>query len=152
MPRPRIQAGSVGAVQITTLAGGRFRARARMRDDAGELRQLMVTADTEEAARAELHRAAAQLTSGGAGALTGSSTIAEAADAWLVHANVRADAGDLAHSTLESYESAVRLIVKPACGAVTLDQLTVGRCDRIDQASCARARSRGPARPAPSSA
>lgn len=133
MPRPRIQAGEVGAIQITKLAGDRFRARARMRDDAGELRQLKVTADTEEAARAELQRAAAQLTSGGAGALTGSSTIAEAADAWLIQANARADAGSLAHSTLESYESAVRLVLKPACGAVTLDQLTVGRCDRIIQ-------------------
>ncbi|WP_341998806.1 site-specific integrase [Microbacterium sp. LWH7-1.2] len=133
MPRPRIQAGEVGAVQITKLAGGRVRARARMRDDAGDLRQLKVTADTEEDARAELQRAAASLTSGGAGALTGSSTLAEAADAWLVHANGRADSGSLAHSTLESYESAVRLILKPVCGAVTLDQLTVGRCDRIVQ-------------------
>lgn len=33
MPRPRIQAGEIGAVQITKLAGGRFRPRARMRDD-----------------------------------------------------------------------------------------------------------------------
>jgi len=133
MSRPRIQAGEVGAVQITKLADGRVRARARMRDDAGELRQLKVTADTEEDALAELRRAAALLTSGGAGMLSGSSTIAEAADAWLVHANGRADAGSLAHSTLESCESAVRLILKPMCGAVTLDQLTVGRCDRIIQ-------------------
>jgi hypothetical protein len=129
VPRPRIQAGEVGAVQVTELAGGRFRARARMRNDAGELRQLKVTADTEDDARAELERAAAQLASGGAGALTGSSTIAEAADAWLVQADGRADAGALAHSTLESYESAVRLVLKPVCGAVTLDQLTVGRCE-----------------------
>lgn len=133
MPRPRIQAGEIGAVQITKLAGGRIRARARMRDDSGELRQLKATGDTEEDARAELRRLAGSLTSGGAGALTGSSTLAEAADAWLVQANARADAGSLAHSTLESYESAVRLVLKPVCGAVTLDQLTVGRCDRIIQ-------------------
>ena len=133
MPRPRIRAGEIGAVQITKLAGGRVRARARMRDDAGELRQLKATGDTEEDARAELRRLAGSLTSGGAGALTGLSTIAEAADAWLVQANARADAGSLAHSTLESYESAVRLVLKPVCGAVTLDQLTVGRCDRIIQ-------------------
>lgn len=133
MPRPRLQAGEIGAMQITKLAGGRFRARARMREDAGGLRQLKVTADTEDGARAELQRLAGQLTSGGAGSLTGSSTLADAADAWLVQATARADAGSLAHSTLESYESAVRLILKPMCGAVTLDQLTVGRCDRIIQ-------------------
>ena len=90
MPRPRIRAGEIGAVQITKLAGGRVRARARMRDDAGELRQLKATGDTEEDARAELRRLAGSLTSGGAGALTGLSTIAEAADAWLVQANARA--------------------------------------------------------------
>ena|SRR5215207_1718456 len=119
MPRPRIKAGELGAVQITELAGGRFCARARMRDDAGELRPLKVTADTEDEARVELQRAAAQLTSGGSGALTGSNTIAEAADAWLVQATCRADAGSLAHSRLESYEAAVRLVLKPACGAIT---------------------------------
>lgn len=133
MPRPRIQAGELGAVQVTQLADGRFRARARMRDDAGELRQLRATADAQHDAVAGLRRMAAQLTSNGAGALTGSSTIAEAADAWLIQATSRAEAGSLAHSTLESYESTVRLVLKPACGAITLDQLTVGRCDRIIQ-------------------
>lgn len=86
----------------------------------GSLRQLKATGDTEEDARAELRRLAGSLTSGGAGALTGSSRLAEAADAWLVQANARADAGSLAHSTLESYESAVWLILNPMCGAVTL--------------------------------
>lgn len=133
MPRPRIPAGEVGAVQITKLADGRYRARGRMRDDAGELRQLRATADTEEGALAELRRLAAQLTSNGEGALTGASTIAAAADAWLIHVTGRADAGSLAYSTVESYETTVRLILKPACGGIALDQLTVGRADRIIQ-------------------
>ena len=96
-------------------------------------RSWAVTASTSVPPWRRMRRLAASFTSGGAGALTGSSTISEAADAWLVQANARADAGSLAHSTLESYESAVRLVLKPVCGAVTLDQLTVGRCDRIIQ-------------------
>lgn len=131
MPRPRIPAGEVGAVQITKLADGRYRARGRMRGDAGVLRQLRATADTKEGALAELRQVAAQFTSNGEGALTGASTIAAAADAWLLHVTGRADAGSLAYSTLESYETTVRLILKPACGGIALDQLTVGRADRI---------------------
>src|SRR5688500_14180393 len=100
MPRPRIPAGEVGAVQITRLADGRYRARGRMRDDAGELHQLRATADTKDDALAELRQAAAQLTSNGEGALTAASTLAAAADAWLVHVTVRAETGSLAYSTL----------------------------------------------------
>jgi hypothetical protein len=38
--RPRIAAGEIGQVQVTRLANGKWRARARMRDDTGELVQL----------------------------------------------------------------------------------------------------------------
>ena len=132
MSRPRIPAGEVGAVQITKLADGRYRARGRMRDDAGELHQPRASADTEAGALAELRQAAAQLTSNGEGALTGASTIAVAADAWLAHVTGRAEAGGRP-PTPESYETTVRLILKPACGGIALDQLTVGRADRIIQ-------------------
>jgi hypothetical protein len=37
MARPKIAAGEVGQVQVTQLASGKWRARARMRDDSGEL-------------------------------------------------------------------------------------------------------------------
>lgn len=39
MARPRIPAGELGAVSVTALAGGRYRVRGRMRDDAGNLHQ-----------------------------------------------------------------------------------------------------------------
>jgi hypothetical protein len=80
MPRPRIPAGEVGAVQIT-----------------------------------------------------GAITITAAADTWLIHVAGRAEAGSLAYSTLESEETTVRLTLKPACGGLTHDQLTVGHADRIIQ-------------------
>lgn len=50
-----------------------------------------------------------------------------------MHVTGRADAGSLAYSTLESYEATVRLILKPSCGGIALDHLTVGRADRIIQ-------------------
>lgn len=83
MGRPRTPAGEIGQIQITVLANGRWRARARMRDDAGALVQLRVDGPSEEAARAELQSKATALTTHSKALVTGASTIAEAAAAWL---------------------------------------------------------------------
>ena len=73
------------------------------------------------------------LSTGGSGALLPSNTIAEAVELWLWQILTRAKAGSLAYSTYESYETTARVIIVPRCGGVRLDQLTVGRCDRILQ-------------------
>ncbi|MFP5289552.1 MAG: hypothetical protein ACLGH5_00965 [Actinomycetes bacterium] len=120
-------------VKVTHLASGLFRARGRVRDDGGTVHQLRATGLTEDQAQAELRNKALTLTSGGAGGLSPSSTIAEAGAAWLRHVKTRAATGSLAYSTYDSYESTLRLILVPCCGAIALNALTVGRCDRIIQ-------------------
>ncbi|WP_282826357.1 tyrosine-type recombinase/integrase [Gulosibacter sediminis] len=133
MARPRIAAGEIGQIQVTQLASGKWRARARMRNDSGDLVQLRAEGATEEAAHNELlARAREQMTQTKA-IVTGASTIAEAAAAWLPTVKVRAENGMLSWSTYENYEGMVRLTLVPVCGGVTLDALTVGRCDRIIQ-------------------
>ena len=62
MARPRIAAGEIGQVQVTQLANGKWRARARMRSDSGELVQLRAEGATEAAARDELLSRAKMLT------------------------------------------------------------------------------------------
>ena len=104
-----------------------------MRDDAGALVQLRADGESEEAARTKLQAKAAALTTHTNARLTGDSTIAEAAAVWLPTVRVRAQTGTMSWSTYENYEHAVRLTLLPACGGVTLDTLTVGRCDRILQ-------------------
>lgn len=138
MARPRIGAGEVGTVQITRLANGTYRARARARDDAGVLHQLRAVADTEQAARDELQRRVERLGSTAFSGLTAADTIAEAATAWLEQVRTRAVAGSLSFSTYESYETTVRTTLLPQCGGITLGALTVGRCDRIIQAILTR--------------
>lgn len=133
MARPRIAAGEIGQVQVTVLANGRWRARARMRDDTGELVQLRADGTTENAARHELLSRANALTTHTKAIVSKSSTIAEATAAWLPTVRVRAENGLLAWSTYENYENTVRLVLVPTCGGVTLEALTVGRCDRIIQ-------------------
>ena len=131
--RPKIAAGEVGQVQATPLANGKWRARARMRNDAGELVQLRAEGATEAAAREELLARAKALTTHTKAIVTGASTIAEVAEAWLPTIRVRAENGTLSWSTYENYETTVRLTLVPICGGVRLDALTVGRCDRIIQ-------------------
>lgn len=133
MARPRIAAGEVGQVRVTRLANGKWRARARMRDDAGELVQLRAEGLTEDTARTELLSRARTLSTHTKALVSGASTIAEAAAAWLPTVRVRAENGLLSWSTYENYEHAVRLVLVPVCGGVTLEALTVGRCDRILQ-------------------
>ncbi|HEY5222482.1 MAG TPA: site-specific integrase [Microbacteriaceae bacterium] len=133
MVRPRIAAGEVGQVQVTQLANGKWRARARMRDDTGELVQLRSDGATEDAARVELFARAKSLTTHTKAIVLKSSTVAEAAASWLPRVRVRAENGMLSWSTYENYEHTVRLTLVPACGGVTLGALTVGRCDRILQ-------------------
>ncbi|WP_259607973.1 MULTISPECIES: tyrosine-type recombinase/integrase [Microbacterium] len=133
MARPKIAAGEVGQVQVTQLANGKWRTRARMRDDSGELVQLRAEAVTEAAAREELLSRAKTLTTHTKAIVTAASTIQEATEAWLPTVKVRAENGTLSWSTYENYETTVRLTLVPVCGGVTLEALTVGRCDRIIQ-------------------
>lgn len=135
MARPKIAAGEVGQVQVTQLANGKWRARARMRDDSGELVQLRAEGPTESDAREELLSRAKTLMTHTKAIVTAGSTIAEAeaAEAWLPTVRVRAENGTLSWSTYENYETTVRLALVPVCGGVTLEALTVGRCDRIIQ-------------------
>jgi len=103
-------------------------------------------------ARADVRRQAMAMTTGGSGALSPSNTIADAVELWLSHFLTRAKAGSLAYSTYESYETTARVILVPRCGGVRLDQLTVGRRDRIlpgilEEETVSKARCRSSFRP-----
>jgi hypothetical protein len=54
MPGRRIPAGELGSIQFAQLADGRVRARARMRDGAGDLVQLRALGCTQADALAQL--------------------------------------------------------------------------------------------------
>lgn len=116
MARPRLPSGELGAIGITRLSSGRYQARATTGDDAGQKHRLWASEDTEEAARAELHRQARALTAGGAGGLSPSSTVAEAIELWLSQILTRVRAVSLAYSTYESYETTARVILEPRAG------------------------------------
>jgi hypothetical protein len=103
MGGPRIRASELGAIPITRLGAGSYRARARARDDAGTLQQLVVVAGTEDAARLALQRKVEALSPSMFAGLTGANTIAEAGASWLEQVHARAIAGSLTFSNYESY-------------------------------------------------
>lgn len=133
MPRPRIPAGEIGHIQIALMPDGRFRARARARDDAGKLLQVRKVGRTGPEARAKLLRQMSLLGVSASMGLTSASTVSEACTSWIDSIRSRATAGSLSWSTFDSYESTARLLVAPRCGGIELGALTTGRCDRIIQ-------------------
>ena len=54
MARPKLPADEAGQVQVTKLAAGKWRARARMRDDSGALVRLTASGGSADEARAAL--------------------------------------------------------------------------------------------------
>jgi len=104
-----------------------------MRADSGALVRQTASGGSADEARAALLARVRAASTNTKPLVTESSTIAEAAAAWLPTIRARAANGLLAWSTYESYEHSVRCVLLPVCGGVTLGALTVGRCDRIIQ-------------------
>lgn len=130
MSRPRNAPGELGTINYVRLANGSLQGRARIRTDGGEVRRLSAIGPDEESIRAALVERAAFASTGFDPDLTGESTVAMACAVWLAEKRMY---GQVQSSTIEAYENNVRLVVLPACGAVALKSMTVGRCDRIIQ-------------------
>lgn len=123
MARRRLGPGEIGGISLTRV-GNRVQARARTRDAAGNMLRVSYTADSDEAAvagvTAEVHRAAF-----GSTEITRATTLAELLDLWLTD---RRDA--VRPQTIRVYQAAADRLNRRA-GALTLEQLTPGRCKRL---------------------
>lgn len=129
MPRPRSKPGELGAISVYEMAGGRFQARARFRDDAGEAYRPRINGATHDEAVENLKAYFKMIMDGeDAPLITGESTIAEACAVWLEE---KRTAARVTQTTIEAYENTVRLIVIPACGAVKLEDFSVQKCDAV---------------------
>ena len=129
MPRPRAHSGELGKVSFTVLANGRVQARARFRDDSGEVRRPRGIGANETEAEIALHQQVDAIVNDGVGpSLTVDSTIEEACHVWLAARRAR---GRIEVSSIEAYEDTVRTVVIPTCGELRIGDLTVLRCDRL---------------------
>lgn len=58
MARQKLRAGELGTIQIVTLPGGRFQARARLSDELGSSTRLKASGTTRERTETALHEKA----------------------------------------------------------------------------------------------
>lgn len=127
MGRPRSEPGQVGSISVEH-RGGNLRLRARVRDGAGIQQRVGGAGATYDEAYANLLEDVSRVMRGVV-EISPDTTISELCKIWLV--SVRSSRGN--QSTIEGYEASVRGVVDPACGALAIKHLSVGRLDQIIQ-------------------
>ncbi|WP_040159473.1 tyrosine-type recombinase/integrase [Mobilicoccus massiliensis] len=125
MARPPLPIGEAGAVNVQETSPGRFRARCRVRDQDGKVRQVAKFGATEKEARKELD-AALKTRRPPTGTIRDNTRVSELASQWL--ARVRLD-GQRAPSTVARYEWIVERIITPRVGEVRVGECTPARLD-----------------------
>lgn len=129
MARPPLPLGTWGKITRTQVAPGRWRARAKYRDFDGVTRPAERFGKTAAAAERSLVEALRDRSAPGrAEMITRDTTIRALADVWI--ADISGD-GEHGQSTIDRYQSALKVHVLPALGDVRLGEVTVGVLDRF---------------------
>lgn len=125
MGRPPLAPGTYGEISARYLTPQTAKARARYRDYDGKVRTVARFGQTEAAAKRALKDALVNFQrAGGAGAITGSTTVSDLADLWLARA--LKDNGDpWATNTADTYRFIVENQVRPALGGIRLSELSL---------------------------
>jgi integrase len=130
MPRPRTPLGAHGSISTKELEPGRWQAQTRFRDSDGVSRVVRARAKTRAGAVTELRRRlTTRSTPVGGRQLTRTSRVSVAARIWLA---VKQQS-NVAPSTLERYEGALRKYILPPLGSLALGELTPGRVTQFLQ-------------------
>lgn len=125
MARPRTPLSSYGTIHTTELSPGRWRARTRYRFDDGKLRQVERIATSEARAKAALKQAMTTIQASTATEVKRETRLRDLGERYLL-----AKAGR-APRTVETYERAVRKIIIPRIGDLTVSEATADRLQRF---------------------
>jgi len=129
MARPRTPIGTFGDITYVKVAGGRVKARARFRDDDGQVRRVSATGASNREAERNLKQVLAQRASHVAsGELTGDTSFAKLVDVWLEDLDLE---NKLAPSTRALYERNMRQLVIPAFEHYLLREISVRKVDQF---------------------
>ena len=141
MARPRTPIGTFGGIYFEPALNGQVRARARFRDDDGQLRRVQATGATQKAAERNLKALLCQRTSHstGFGELTRDSSFKQLVEVWLEDLDLE---GRVAPSTRDLYERNMRKLVMPAFEHYTLREITISKVDRFLKAQANKSYSR----------
>lgn len=130
----RIGPGDHGVIQFTKKAGGRFAARVRLRDHAGQWRSVQATAESKTAARRQVMEALErELQASGSGDYTSKTLFAVVAEDWFRQIEDLVEHGHRSPSTLGLYRHVLDRHVLPGLGSLRLSELSPARIDRFLQ-------------------
>jgi integrase len=127
--RPRTPIGTFGDITYVKVSADRVRARARYRDDDGQVRRVSATGATTKQAERNLKTALARRPSQVAsGEITGDSSFTRLVEVWLEDLDLE---NKVAPSTRALYERNMRQLVMPAFEHYSLREITVRKVDRF---------------------
>lgn len=132
--RPGLLIGEHGQVTVRPNGLGGFKARTRVRDQDGRVREVTATGATRGQAKRTLERRLTARTPVAVAGLTASMTMEQASAYWLKHrerSGLVRSRGSVKPQTLAAYNNALRLLVLPAMGGVRVGEMRVGVLDTI---------------------
>lgn len=128
--RPRTSIGTYGTIHVKRVGTRRYRARTRVRDADGRLREVKATSSSGNQAKALLRdRLKVRDGYGASGLLAVSSPFPDLANLWLQELAGR----DIANNTKENYRDDLRVHVMPFFENYTLGEITTGRVETFLQ-------------------
>jgi len=142
MARPPLPIGTCGNIRTEKLAGNRFRARARYRDDDGKTRDVEATRATGPAAIRALKVKLRDRTTPNGDGICQETRINTLGELWIAAITVEERC---APQTIHRYQTGLRTAILPALGNLRIREATVGRLDAFlqgvakDHPSAARA-------------
>ena len=130
----RIGPGEHGVVQFSKKPSGRYAARLRFRDHAGQWRSVQATAESKTAARRRVMAALErELQTSGSGEYTSRTTFAVVAEDWFRQIEDLVEHGHRSPSTLGLYRHVLDRHVLPGLGSLRLSEISPARIDRFLQ-------------------
>lgn len=129
--RPQLPIGAHGKIFVREIEPKKlYRARCRVRDADGVVREATARGKSRSAAENALLRALAERRGGPAGGrITGDTRVAEVGQRWLAQIAELVDAGDRSPRTLETYQSAWTNHVLPGLGQLRLREADTQACE-----------------------
>lgn len=135
MGRPRTPIGTFGEIHFEKTPSGQVRARARYRDDDGQVRRVSAVGSTQKTAERKLKEQLGNRTSRtNYNEITPDSSFKQLVELWLEDLDLM---DKLAPSTRALYERNMRQLVLPVFEHYALREITVGRVDRFLKALAA---------------
>jgi integrase len=135
MPRPPLDVGTYGSINVRELRPKRHEARARFRMADGRLKLVRRVGTSPASATASLKRAMSALVGELGGAeVSGDTRVKSIADLWHAEIEREASIGDRSHNTVRIYTSLLDNWILPRLGALRARELTVMACDKLIKA------------------